>query len=499
MLDFAGLEAITNVQPWQEIRQEKQADLQRLQLLNAYKDQEVKQQQYAAAQIQDHLNLVGKLQVLDNDKQAIQDKDKELRSGIIGNIQKYNGNAKKYLASGGDVELNNYYNNLANSEEVKRGLKNAYTDSVAKLAQQKGQTLMPVPVNVDGKQQSVPYEQARQMFDQGKIKDLLYNGAYSEPDGGDPRKEFAGVPSPDGNPKQATPTDVYEYYLNKGKGLSEDQRKHFALTRAQQYQEAVKSGSLTPYQYKSTDPSLAKHRETMDKIATAKLALAVRKQENGIGPDPYDYIHGGEHGVPMKQTVNAPAYFTVFGQKPPKGLAPDATQEIQTSIMPLTTQKAKDNEMKDLLGLKYHKSTKSEPWDGWHGKMANGNKALSASNMMPYPGDINDYNYHVEDVSEARTYTSPDGKQKRPYASITVKFKDNGDLKEYGAAAGIWPFRHENAASQGDIDLDKHTLKLLVPVDPEPLSVRQFKHSWNGDFKQKDALSEDSYFNDDEN
>lgn len=493
-LDFSGLEALSGVQPWDAIRAGKERDAQRIALLNQYKQNELWQQQQSEAEIQKHLDEVKNLQVMGQDKKAIQAKSDALAEEIQQGIKKSNGNAKKYLATGGDLAVVKYDESLRQSDEVQRGLKNTYFDYVASSAQQSGKVMM--PVNVNGKEMS--YGEAKQMYNEGKLKDLPLVQFYTEPDGGDPRKEFAETPgNADMTPKAAGRGDVYQYYYNKGKGLSEDKRQHYAATKAQEYAQGVQSGQLTPYQFKATDPGLAEHRRIADKISVAKLALAEQKMKSeGVGTDPFDDYHSGKYGAQMTQPVNAAAYFTAFGQKPPAGVAADATQPIQMKQTPINEPTHKDAEM-NYFGLTKHTDTDKdtkEKHDYWNGHIANGDKAISAENMLPYPGNLNDYDYKITNVEGTRTYASPDGQHIKPYALVTVKFPNKGALKDFGGLSGIYGFRHENAASQGDVSGTE--LKLLLPVpDPQTnqLGVRQFGAKLRSAGKQKTALDDDEY------
>src|SRR5690242_14406136 len=136
-LDFAGFGALSGVEPWEEIRQSKMRDAQRIAMLDAFAQQDAQKQQLAAQEIQQTLDTVGRVKVLAQDKQRIAEKEKQLSASIQEGIKRADGNLEKYLNTGGKTELNKYRAGLLESEEVNRGLRNAYIDNLATVSRQK--------------------------------------------------------------------------------------------------------------------------------------------------------------------------------------------------------------------------------------------------------------------------------------------------------------------------------------------------------------------------
>lgn len=490
-LDFAQLGAISGLDNWQEKRQDRERDMQRVAIMNAISEKENQKQQAQQAEVQQYLNTIGQIRVLDADKQKIADKEKEYRGAIQEGIKKAHGNIDEWLNTGGKTELMKYQNNILQDKATQQGLRNSLMHNLYMADQQKG--LTPRDVNVGGKMMSYP-EQFQQ-FQEGKINELNYNGAYEEPVG-NPAKDFSErFANPEGKPAVATAQHVYDYWLNtpKGKGMSEHDRMQFAKKKADEYvQQFGAQGEKGGYPFKSLTPEQADYsrREKIKEIqANERLRLAQEKVNNGMGADPFGIIHSGAVGIPEKSKANAYAYMDIFGQKPQAGTPVEQQVDVETHYTPLS-EKSKASEA-TYIGLKYDK--KADDKNGAYvGKVENADGIISPTTFEKAKANINDMDgVVIKDLEGVKTVISPDGKP-IPYAIARIKFKNQRQMDDFGAVNHHYAFpSSERGAWQGDVDWDKNEVKVMIPVTnpaQNPLGHRQ----WNVEMKRYGQIPVDN-------
>ena len=527
-LDFAGLAALSGVQPWQEIREERNRDSQRIAVLNAMSQQKNQQQQLAAQDIQQHLDTIGQIKVLSQDRDRIKAKNDALQEEIQNGIRNSHGNLSKYLETGGKTALQAYRNNLLESDEVQQGLMNSLNHNMATQAQMKGETLMPTTWKERKDNQPATYEENYAAFQRGETHDLNFAGSYKNPDVGDLQEEFAKIPGPetkDGTPGPVNANDVYTkaYHRATNKGLGDPESRHFASNYAKQYDEDVSAGRQQPYMYKGHVEEKSKQVAMITSIG--RLELARQKQEEKLknsGAYSGDVLgkmttpqDKGGYALPaVMPEAKVHDYMALFGQKPDAGVAEDATKPIQIYQTKFPDKVIKDTTAKTKLGgLEWHKSKKGEEWEGWTGQIKNADKAISAHTLQPYPGNLNDYPGYVKDIQGFTSLPSPDGKGNKLYAKITYHFTNQADMGQggwnhlhggFGASNshGFWP-DSPTGASQGDISGDKHDLTALIPVDYgkddrgqdiDPLGSQQYNFDLHNKASQKYATQDDEFF-----
>lgn len=466
-MESSALLSLTGVNNWEEIRGEKRADLQRVALLNQMQQQELSLQQEAAKQVQDHLNTIGKIKVLDNDHAAIQAKEKDLSKSIQEGVQKYGGNVKKYLLSGGLTELQKYQQNLVNSDEVQRGLMNAFNHNRYQADLAAG--LTPRPVSVDGKTMS--YGEQFDQYNQGKVKNLQYHGGFAMPEG-DPRKEFAGVyGNAEMNPQEVNPEDVFHYWLDsaKKKGLSEQDAAYVAQQKAGQYLNDVQKNKLSPYLYKSADP--VKRREQAANLAL-KFQIHADKVNAAVkaSPDPVGELFSGRNAIQDYPAINADAtsYATIFGlPTDDKGIG--KTIPVQVKFTPLTDTKIQEGIAEHKLGLTLNKKEGT-----YSGQIPMGGQVLSATNMMPVQQNVNSVPFKVDNIQGSvfiQDPTKPDGVGKH-YIKANLRAKP-GDMEDLGFYNHHYLIPNtENASSQGASRKNADgtvSVPVLLPAEPEKL------------------------------
>lgn len=498
-LDFGGLTALSGVDNWAEKRAGYERDAQRIAILNAYAQQNNQKQQAAAADIQDHINTISKIKVLDQDKARIQDKEKELYSTIQDGIKKSHGNLDKYLNSGGKTALMQYRNSLLESDEVQRGLLNAFNHNMATADQQKGLVARPTSWMEGGKNKAGTISENLEAFQSGKTNEFNYSGGYEQPTG-DPAKYFSeqlSTPTKEEpeigvrRPRIATARDVFDYYLNvpKGKGMNEQDRVAFATQKAQQYAvEHGPDGSKGGYQYKFEPEKVdyARRNAIKEIQANERLKLQQEKVTKGFSADPFDEIHSGKIGTPEQITPNAHAYMDVFGLKPDAGVAEDATVPIKTANVQLSEQ-AKSAEAKYIGNLKYDKKA-----GGWVGTINNADKIVDPHTLQKAQSSLNDIpGIVIKDITGVRTLAAPNG-QIKSFAVARVKFKNQRQMDDFGAINHHYLFpSSKTGAWQQDVDFDNNEVTVMIPVDApqlNPLGHIQY----NTELKKYGALQQEA-------
>jgi hypothetical protein len=236
----------------------RQMEMQIMSAMEQRSAQELKERGAIDAEMQKYFNAVNELEVLERDQTRIQAKDKELRAGVINSLKQYNGNVKAFMLSGGAGVLNNYYNNLMQSEEVKGALENKTNYVQFQHAQANGLYVKPVGVDVevvqpDGtikkERQVVSMDKALELYEKDKISKLPWDGAEKNvPISADYfqriYKDPSNIYSKD---NLVTPQDIYLKVLEEGRSVEQAQEK------AKNYEMMLQNGA-TPWRYKTGDP-----------------------------------------------------------------------------------------------------------------------------------------------------------------------------------------------------------------------------------------------------
>ena len=119
--------------------------------------------------------------LLPADAERVRNLEKQARQSVIQGVAAAQGDYKQFMMQGGANVLREYKNNVVKSNEVVNGLKNKGTyDQIQKdLGDQK--LLHDINVSYKGKdgkdyEEVMPYQKMMELFDEGKITDLTYNG-----------------------------------------------------------------------------------------------------------------------------------------------------------------------------------------------------------------------------------------------------------------------------------------------------------------------------------
>ena len=489
-LDFAGLGALAGTDNWSEIKQSKERDAQRIAILNAMATQNNQKQQAAAQEVQDYLNTVGQIKVLDQDKQRIQAKNDQLEQSIQDGIKAAHYNLEKYRETGGKTQLQAYRNNLLQSEEVQQGLRNAVMDNMAYADLQKGLNLRNTAWKPNGWKEGDDlkhgtYQENKADFVANKTGELNYAGSYKTPDIEDPAKYFGSIyGNSEHKPQSANKDEIGNYLVQSGieKGLPPEDAIHNAKRLLPYY--ANKS-----YLYKSDkQPSAIDEKNKLELYELRRDKHLHNIKQQG---DTWEAFNSGDNAMNVTttpegqkvyppQTVDANSYNQLFGA-PPDEKNIGKTTDAAVAHTPYSDP-AKKAMLTTIFGLQPTTGeTKKAKGEGYTGRLLNGDKLLSAVNMQPLKGNLNDHPFVVKDIDGSVTVKAPQGSGKpdRHFALIHVDIpnSDAGDL-------GIWqhntifPDRankaSEGAGRQGATTEGKlgRVFPLYIDLDNIPLPLR---------------------------
>ena len=250
MPDFGIYTALAGVDNWSEKRRLKSQELQLVSLQNQLLEKRMADQQAAAQATQEYMNTIGQLRVLDPDSEKIKSMNKTLIEPIREGIAKAGGDLKKYMLSGGALELQKYKQVLLSSPEVKRGLMNAFNHNKAIADEDAGLTWRKTGWKTPEGDIQGDYRNNYQDFISGKTDVLNYRGGYERPDLTGMREYFSKVYGKD--PYKTEPVNPqthfdFAYAEAKKKGMRNEDAVEFATGATEEYVQMVKQGGTPIY------------------------------------------------------------------------------------------------------------------------------------------------------------------------------------------------------------------------------------------------------------
>ena len=132
MSDWAMYSALSGTDNWERKRQDRAQNLMLAEKMEQRAQKSMNDQMQMEAGMNEYLNQASQFDVMPEDQERINELEKRSRRDIIKGITKFNGDLKKYMASGGLTDLNGYKNSILKSEEVKNAAanKSTYADFV---------------------------------------------------------------------------------------------------------------------------------------------------------------------------------------------------------------------------------------------------------------------------------------------------------------------------------------------------------------------------------
>ena len=243
--DWGLYSALRGQDNWAQKRQDKMQNLMILERREQKAQGELEKQMQLEQGMQNYFDEISKIDALAEDQGRIQEKEKEARRNIYKGIAAVNGNLKSYMSTGGLSALSEYKRDIMGSDAVKNAALNKVNMSNFIKDKSEGKYIRNVEVEVpvmeaDGvtpkvvngeivtEKQTVSMEKQAQMFKDGIITKLSYNGAERKVKL-DPLKFSKTTKNPNDpyTSYAVTTDDMYNYAIEQG--ASEEYAKKIAV------------------------------------------------------------------------------------------------------------------------------------------------------------------------------------------------------------------------------------------------------------------------------
>jgi hypothetical protein len=158
-----------------------------------------------------------------NDLARVRNLEKQARQSIYQGIRNANGDVNQFLLEGGFNTIREYKQNVLQSDEVARGLRNKEQFNLIQEALSDNKLVHDMPVTLttkDGKQvqKMVSTKEAIQLFNDNMIQDISFTGAEERVEVN--LEDFQKIVNPN-NPFSSAPVSqeaFYNYLVSKGQG-----------------------------------------------------------------------------------------------------------------------------------------------------------------------------------------------------------------------------------------------------------------------------------------
>lgn len=124
MSDWAMYSALSGTDNWARKRQDRAQNLMLAEKMEQRAQRDLDSQMKMEQGINEYLSAISNFDVLPEDQERVNEMEKETRRNVIRGITKFNGDLKKYMASGGLSDLSDYKNTILKSEEFKNASAN---------------------------------------------------------------------------------------------------------------------------------------------------------------------------------------------------------------------------------------------------------------------------------------------------------------------------------------------------------------------------------------
>jgi len=252
MADFGLYTALRGGDNWAQKRADESMEMQLSERMRQQSEQKMEANTAAQQYMQQYFDQIGQLDVLEKDQERINGVEKQARQNIIAGITRFNGDLRRYMATGGVMDLGQYKNSVMNSEVTKNAMRNKANYAQMLKAKAEGKFLLPVSMQVSGKDadgkavQRTEYispDQQLRLFDEGKITSLDFAGAEDKVnvDMMDFKDKYKDSKDPYSRNNIVQESEIYTVAI--GKGASEAQ----ARALANKYGSSVNQGGQAWY------------------------------------------------------------------------------------------------------------------------------------------------------------------------------------------------------------------------------------------------------------
>lgn len=194
-IDWSLYGALQGQNNWQQRRADKMMNMQIVQQQAQDEENRVKESMAAEEYYNKYLDELRNMDVLEQDKDRVQQVERDARSKVINGIKRYNGDLRRFMNSGGITEMHNYKNSVMESDAVKNAMSNKANLKAFLEAKNEGMFVydvnVPEPVlGEDGqpkldpatgkpvyKNRRMSFEDQFTLFKNGKIDKLEFRGA----------------------------------------------------------------------------------------------------------------------------------------------------------------------------------------------------------------------------------------------------------------------------------------------------------------------------------
>jgi len=463
MADFGLYSALSQPRKnWAQVRQDRMMELGMLQSMQQDLQQRVEKESQARAGVVEYMNQLQQSSVLEGDYERVKAVEQAERQKIIEGIQKAGNNVQKFLNGDGISILNNYRNNVMQSDEMRNAINNKLAYGQAGLDKYLGRTPRPV---FDEQGNRISFEQQMEQFQNGERERLEYGGSVEPIDMTKIRSIIQNTYGEDRYKRQAAGADdIYNIARELGAEdwMAEDIRDGYAA--------GVEAGAEPLYFNQDT------FKEEMNyRIALArKLSKADETNNSNMWQEYLD----GKH-YKMVRDKETGELVPSIRMKPHKKGSGRKVGQIFSGINRNVYER-----MLNHGALSTSEDGKGIYYDGVYGDA----KVYSNDN----PIDITGYTFAPEDIVDYVTEYEIDEKDMQPVGKnyyIRVKI----DLPESAERQGDVNERDDWWEPYGGIRIggEKPKTDVLIPVDPRAFSVAQGSFSARDELKYNQQIGSD--------
>ena len=273
MADWGLYAALRGQDNWAQRRADAQMNTRSREKHLAMEEKKTQQRVMAEEGINAYLDAMKNIDVLPEDQERIKEVERQARHNIVKGIAQNNGDLSRYVSSGGITDLHDYKNSIMQSGEVKTALSNK--ENMAKILTDKqagNRWFKPIEVEIEEqdengntimKKQMVDVDKQLQMFKDGSISKIGYNGSEIRKSINSMafKNQYKDSKNPRG-PNNVTTSDLVFHAMND-MGTS----KEYANYLADNYAKRIESG-VDPWKWKG----MSAQDESLMNAKTYKLS-----------------------------------------------------------------------------------------------------------------------------------------------------------------------------------------------------------------------------------
>lgn len=464
MADFGLYTALRGQDAWAQKRSDEQNEVNLAERMRQNSEQKLEANSAAQQYMQQYFDQIGQLDVLEQDQKRINEVEKQARQNIVQGVTRFNGDIRRYMASGGLMDLGEYKRSIMGSEVTKNAMRNKANYAQLLKAKAEGKYLLPVQMQVTGKDEKgnpvqrteyVSPDQQLRLFDEGKITSLDFAGAEDKVnvDMMDFKDKFKDAKDPYSRNNIVQESEIYTVAI--GKGASEAQARELA----NKYGKTVKQGGQ-PWYWGAGD--------------VQKLNLEKQRVSQG-----WANVNLRKRALDMKEEANRKQnlMFTEAMKLQPGQVSPNLNPVMA-------------NQLEQTVGVSKAKDDKI----GEFGKYAGKGFIFSRENGM---APVNLSNSRLVGRPQ---FTNIDGKVYMKYTALhgdvgssALPFSDGGNAvaeDSYWPGFGDYVKGQYGSAVGYDGDVGEYKSDVLIPVDdiirdPYNQAIYQMKYPKGGDIEMK--------------